>query len=1276
MAIIGMITVNDVLIVEVDTNPISSGCDVPKGSIACLHADGLAGATFVKYGDGANDWRQISYVDSHIINVSKDGGNFGSIKQAVDSITGSSSTNRYVVHVGPGNYTEDLIDMSAKPYICVVAECTDSVIVSPTTSSQHVFKIGADNTVAFLSINGVGSGYSGIAVVDSGGIARAHNISFSDCDIGVLVSSSTADTSFIGKRLDFAGAFTHSLRASSSNGFKAEATVDDYNPGPTSATPTTVSTYVSGPDACVDILSGDIIGFGVGVGLKIEDGACVNVASAHVESFGTALSVPNVGAAPEINLIGVSLIDNTTDINIAHPTTAGIFNGLASQSKCSNASPNFSWSFQDIDNGSFEVTEKISVTFNNGTHTDLSTLLFESSTMGLISGGALSDGGGLNVNLATGFGYLDDESGSHNIKRIDWTSQSFSLSANTVNFLYFTVGGILSAAASRPSTPENILLGRVVTNATGIEFIDRAPLKAHHIGNMLSVFGRDALGPVYQSGSIVTENVTALHLNVASGKYHFSELRFSPAGGSDISFTSYYMDGSSGWTRSASSTVSNSQYDDGSGTLAALSSSYYTKHTVYVVGDGSTEKYFLVFGQVQYSSLLDAEAADLPSPPSYFDEGMVPIASIYVQQGSANVIRIEDIRPVIGFKAQGITASATHGNLLGLSADDHPQYLLVTGSRAMAGNLDMGAHNIIDVGTVDGVTVSAHAGRHLPNGSDPIATGAPSSIGSANSAGTANALVRQDHVHQGVHAIKANAGSNRFGDLSLQNGTGITITDDGSGNFTIASSATVSSVALSLPSSVFSVSGSPVTSSGTLTGSFVTQAANIVFAGPTSGGAATPTFRTLVSADIPALSYVTSVALSLPSFITVTGSPVTSSGTLTGTLAVQTANTVFSGPTTGAAAAPTFRALVTADIPNLDASKITTGILPIARGGTNSGTALNSNRIMISSGGAIVESSAFTAGSVIFAATTTGLPTQSNANFFYDQTNNRLGLLTTTPTSTLSVGTTSQFQVDSNGNVVKINNVAYSWPSSQGTADSNLVNDGSGNLSWSSGSAGAINGGEHAIFDDFVYAALHDHSPFSLTANILNGGTGALETTDPVDNSYTGLVVLATGTTNNATGKATLDSSDAGNRIKAGGASQTIEWRVRLTNLSSASPRYNVKLGLQSSITVGDPANGVYFQYSDNLNSGQWRGVTRHASTSTLVNSTIAVAAATWYKLRMEIDTSGNVTFYVNDVSIGTSSTNLPTTNAMMPCASIEKGSTSTTSRDMDVDWLLYRSVR
>ena len=70
------------------------------------------------------------------------------------------------------------------------------------------------------------------------------------------------------------------------------------------------------------------------------------------------------------------------------------------------------------------------------------------------------------------------------------------------------------------------------------------------------------------------------------------------------------------------------------------------------------------------------------------------------------------------------------------------------------------------------------------------------------------------------------------------------------------------------------------------------------------------------------LGTVTSVGLSLPGIFTVSGSPVTSSGTLSATLASQSANAVFAGPTTGGSTAPSFRSLVAADIPSHTASLV------------------------------------------------------------------------------------------------------------------------------------------------------------------------------------------------------------------------------------------------------------------------------------------------------------------------------------------------------------------
>lgn len=131
---------------------------------------------------------------------------------------------------------------------------------------------------------------------------------------------------------------------------------------------------------------------------------------------------------------------------------------------------------------------------------------------------------------------------------------------------------------------------------------------------------------------------------------------------------------------------------------------------------------------------------------------------------------------------------------------------------------------------------------------------------------------------------------------------------------------TLTSVGLAMPAD-FSVAGSPVTTSGTITVTKTTQNANLVNAGPTSGGAATPTWRKLVSADLPSgVGTVTSVTLAISASALFTASisgtnPITASGTFTINLAFanQAANTFLAGPGSGGSGAITARPLVAGD---------------------------------------------------------------------------------------------------------------------------------------------------------------------------------------------------------------------------------------------------------------------------------------------------------------------------------------------------------------------------
>lgn len=113
--------------------------------------------------------------------------------------------------------------------------------------------------------------------------------------------------------------------------------------------------------------------------------------------------------------------------------------------------------------------------------------------------------------------------------------------------------------------------------------------------------------------------------------------------------------------------------------------------------------------------------------------------------------------------------------------------------------------------------------------------------------GNKTGLVAPDSLAASVYYTLPSA-DGASGQVLSTNGAGIlswtTVSTGGAG--------TVTSVALTAPSSILSVSGSPVTTNGTLDIALVAQGANQVFAGPSSGVTPlAPTFRSLVFEDLP-----------------------------------------------------------------------------------------------------------------------------------------------------------------------------------------------------------------------------------------------------------------------------------------------------------------------------------------------------------------------------------------------------------------------------------------
>jgi hypothetical protein len=187
-----------------------------------------------------------------------------------------------------------------------------------------------------------------------------------------------------------------------------------------------------------------------------------------------------------------------------------------------------------------------------------------------------------------------------------------------------------------------------------------------------------------------------------------------------------------------------------------------------------------------------------------------------------------------------LTAVSFAGNGAALTGVVHS-----TGNETISGNKTFSSPII---GTITGnITTAQVTGLDTAlSGMQPVGSYITALTGDVTASGPGSAAAT-------LATVNANVGS--F--------THASITVDGKGRITSAASGTagtVSSVGLTLPVNVFSVSGSPVTTSGTLSATLLTQVPRTMFAGPTTGADAAPTFRVLAISDIPDLSTVYQVA--------------------------------------------------------------------------------------------------------------------------------------------------------------------------------------------------------------------------------------------------------------------------------------------------------------------------------------------------------------------------------------------------------------------------------
>jgi len=116
-----------------------------------------------------------------------------------------------------------------------------------------------------------------------------------------------------------------------------------------------------------------------------------------------------------------------------------------------------------------------------------------------------------------------------------------------------------------------------------------------------------------------------------------------------------------------------------------------------------------------------------------------------------------------------------------------------------------------------------------------------------------------------------------------------------------------------------------------------------------------------------------------------------------------------------------------------------------------------------------------------------------------------------------------------------------------------------------------------------------------------------------------------------------------------GGGAITLNWIVKIGALSTGVSRYILRIGFGDT-PAADQVNGVYFEYSDNVNSGQWQYKTANASNRTTSNSTIA-ANTNYHNFQIEINAAGtSCAFSIDGVSLGAAIVATIPTLAITPC--------------------------
>ena len=307
---------------------------------------------------------------------------------------------------------------------------------------------------------------------------------------------------------------------------------------------------------------------------------------------------------------------------------------------------------------------------------------FNLQSPGRILGGQVSDNGDGTVTVTSGSGVLkSSNSCDAPTYFISWSENtSLNIDTSGVNYIgvKYNSGSpiIFSELSYDPTDCTKFYLaqayydnGKVHTVTNGI---DVAGFENH-----VHIWAKGVFGDITRGYGVVLGESGTRNIQVSQGTLYagFDKNDFSAidTSGTDT-FTYYWSDGSEGWNESYNnSQIDSLHFDDRSGTLAELTNNYFGNHWIYADFDGHI---VVVYGRGDYNKFSEAEAAQPPSDlPERLTHFSIWIGQIIIEKSASSFSEVLSAFNV----SKGVRSVTDHGELTGLSDDDHVQYLNLAG---------------------------------------------------------------------------------------------------------------------------------------------------------------------------------------------------------------------------------------------------------------------------------------------------------------------------------------------------------------------------------------------------------------------------------------------------------------------------------------------------------------------------------------------------------------------------------------------------------------------